>query len=97
MYATVRSYSGPGAAELFEQLARRQDEIRELFIRVEGFVSYTAVQTGPDSGTTVTVCRDHAGAEESTRIAAGWVATNLSAGGNPPTVSGGIAVAHFTA
>jgi hypothetical protein len=98
MYAAVRSYAGPGASELFELLGQRQDEIKDLFTRdVEGFVSYTAVQTGPDSGTTVTICHDQAGAESSSRIAAGWVTTNLTASGNPPTVSGGSAVAYFAA
>ena len=98
MYAAVRSYAGPGASELFELLGQRQDEIKDLFTRdVEGFVSYTAVQTGPDSGTTVTVCQDQAGAEESSRVAASWVAANLATSGAAPTVSGGSAVAHFTA
>jgi hypothetical protein len=98
MYAVVRSYAGQGASELFDALGQRHEEIRELFVRdVHGFVSYTAVQTGPDSGTTVTVCQDQAGAEESSRVAAGWVAANLATSGAAPTVSGGSAVAHFTA
>jgi hypothetical protein len=98
MYAVVRSYAGNGASELFDALGQRHEEIRELFVSdVQGFVSYTAVQTGPDSGTTVTVCQDQAGAEESSRIAASWVAANLATSGAAPTVSGGSAVAHFTA
>jgi hypothetical protein len=100
MYAVVRSYAGNGASELFDALGQRHEEIRELFGRdVQGFVSYTAVavQAGPDSGTTVTVCQDQAGAEESSRVAASWVAANLATSGAAPTVSGGSAVAHFTA
>jgi len=98
MYAVVRSYAGSGASELFDALEQRHEEIRELFLRdVQGFVSYTAIQTEPDSGTTVTVCQDQAGAEESSRIAADWVAANLAVSGAAPTVSGGSAVAHFTA
>jgi hypothetical protein len=98
MYAVVRSYAGNGASELFDALGQRHEEIRELFVRdVQGFVSYTAVQTGPDKGTTVAVCQDQAGAEESSRVAAGWVAANLATSGAAPTVSGGSAVAHFTA
>jgi len=98
MHAVVRSYAGQGASELFDALGQRREEIRDLFIRdVKGFVSYTAVQTGPDSGTTVTVCEDEAGAEESSRVAASWVTANLSTSGNPPTGSAGSAVAYFTA
>jgi hypothetical protein len=98
MYAVVRNYAGSGASELFDALGQRHDEIRELFVNdVPGFISYAAVQTGPDSGTTVTVCQDQAGAEESSRVAAAWVAANLAASGAAPTVSAGTAVACFTA
>jgi hypothetical protein len=98
MYAVVRSYAGHGSSEVFDALGDRHEEIRELFVRdVPGFVSYTAVRTGPDSGTTVTVCQDQAGAEESSRVAASWVTANLATTGAAPTVSGGSAVAHFTA
>jgi len=97
MYAVIRSYAGNGASELFDALGQRHEEIKGLFVRdVKGFVSYTAVQTGPDSGTTVTVCQDQAGAEESSRVAASWVAANIATTGAAPTVSGGSAVAHFT-
>lgn len=99
MYAVVRTYAGQGVSELFEALGQRHDEIQALFVReVQGFVSYTAVQTGADSGTTITVCQDQSGAEESSRVAAGWVAENLStAGVNAPSVAGGTAVAYFAA
>jgi hypothetical protein len=97
MYAVIRSYSGPGATEIFDALEQRHEEIRELFVRdVKGFVSYTAVTTGPDSGATITVCQDQAGTEESSRVAAKWVAENLATSVEPPTVSGGSVVAQFT-
>lgn len=97
MYAVIRSYSGPGATEIFDALEQRHGEIRELFVRdVQGFVSYTAVHTGADSGTTITVCQDEAGAEESSRVAARWVSENLATSADAPTVSGGSVVAHFT-
>ena len=98
MYAVVRSYAGSGTSELFDALGQRHEEIGELFVRdVPGFLSYTAVQTGPDSGTTVTVCQDLAGADESSRVAAGWVKANLATSGVAPIVSRGSAVVHFTA
>ena len=64
MYVAVRSYSGPGASELFDLLGQRQDEIKELIGGVPGFVSYAAARTGDDSGVTVTVCQEKAGTDE---------------------------------
>jgi hypothetical protein len=55
MYAVVRSYSGQGASELFEQLEQRNEEVKDLIGGVPGFVSYTAFRSG-EGGLTVTVC-----------------------------------------
>jgi hypothetical protein len=46
MYAVVRSYSGQGASELFDQLEQRNEEIKDLIGGVPGFVSYTAGRKG---------------------------------------------------
>ena len=78
MYLVVRSYSGPGASELFDLLDARHDEVRELIGGVPGFVSYAAARTGDDSGVTATVCQDKAGTDESSRRAAEWVSQNVS-------------------
>jgi hypothetical protein len=95
MYAVVRSYSGQGASELFDQLEQRNDEIEELIGGVPGFVSYTAVRSS-EGGVTVTVCEDKAGTDESSRRAAEWVRDNISAMGNPPVITEGGTAAHFT-
>ena len=58
----VRSYSGDGASEVFDQLEQRNDEIKELIGGVPGFVSYTAFRSG-DGGSTVTVCQDKTGTD----------------------------------
>ena len=81
MYAMVRSYSGDGASELFDQLEQRNDEIKELIGGVPGFVSYTAFRSG-EGGSTVTVCQDKTGTDESARRAAEWVKENISATAN---------------
>jgi len=44
----------------------------------------------------VTVCDDKAGADESSRRAAEWVKANLSTV-DPPAITEGDAVLHFTA
>jgi len=94
MYAVVRSYSGHGASELFDQLEQRNDEVKDLIGGVPGFVSYTALRSG-ESGLTVTVCQDKTGADESSRRAAEWVKENVSATANPPVISEGGTVVHF--
>src|SRR5256714_6960180 len=95
MYAIVRSYSGDGASELFDQLEQRNDEIKELIGGIPGFVSYTALRSD-DGGSTVTVCQDKTGTDESSRRAAEWVRENISATANPPVTTEGGAVAHFS-
>ena len=64
MHAVVRSYSGQGASELFEQLEQRNEEVKDLIGGVPGFVSYTAFRSS-EGGVTVTVCQDKTGTDES--------------------------------
>jgi hypothetical protein len=94
MYAIVRSYSGEGASELFDQLEQRNDEVKELIGGVPGFVSYTAFRS-TEGGITVTVCQDQTGTDESSRRAAEWVKENVSATANPPVITEGSTVVHF--
>jgi hypothetical protein len=94
MYAVVRSYSGQGASELFNQLEQRNDEIKDLIGGVPGFVSYTAFRSS-EGGATVTVCQDKTGTDESSRRAAEWVKENITATANPPVITEGGTVAHF--
>jgi hypothetical protein len=96
MFAVVRSYSGQGAAELFDVLAERQDDVQELIGGVPGFVTYAAVRSG-DGGVTVTVCEDKAGTDESSRRAAAWVKENVGTTVDPPTISDGDTVVQFSA
>ncbi|MFL6133679.1 MAG: hypothetical protein ACJ72A_12785 [Nocardioidaceae bacterium] len=95
MYAVVRTYSGQGAAELFDLLGQREEDVRALMTGVPGFVSYAAVRSG-DGGVAVTVCEDKAGADESSRLAADWVKENVSATVDRPTITEGDAVLHFS-
>jgi len=95
MYAVVRSYSGNGASELFDQLEQRNEEVEDLIGGVPGFVSYTACRSG-EGGLTVTVCQDKAGTDESSRRAAEWVKENIGATVDPPVITEGSTVAHFT-
>ena len=69
MYAVVRTYSGRGADEVFDVIVRFEVEVKELFESIPGFVSYTAVHSG-NGGTTVSVCEDKTGTDETVRRAA---------------------------
>jgi hypothetical protein len=94
MHAVVRTYSGQGASELFDLLAQREQDIRDLIGGVPGFVSYAAVRDG-DGGVTVTVCQAKEGTDESSRRAAAWVKDNVSTTVDPPTITEGDTVLQF--
>jgi hypothetical protein len=94
MHATIRQYSGTGAEELFDALEQREPEVRELISGVPGFVSYIAFRSG-EGGTTVTICEDEAGTDESTRRAAAWVAENIAVSIGAPSVTEGDASLQF--
>jgi restriction endonuclease Mrr len=94
MHVVVRSYSGQGATELFDRLAEREEEVKELISGVPGFVKYAAFRSG-DGGMTVTICQDKEGTDESSQRAAGWVKENLTATVDPPTISEGSTVLDF--
>ena len=93
MYAVVRRYRN--AMSLFDELARREQDVREVIQGTPGFVSYYLVRSA-DGGATITVCQDQAGTAESTRRAADWVRRNVpDAAGSPPEVTEGEVVFSF--
>ena len=94
MHVVIRSYSGQGASELFALLGQREEDVKTLISGVPGFVSYAALRT-EGGGTTVTVCQDKAGTDESSRRAAEWVKENVSATVEPPAITQGSAVLQF--
>ena len=86
MYATVRTYAG---SEIAAELRRNEETVKRLIGDVPGFRAYYLVES-PHSTTSVTVCDDQAGAEESNRVAAGWISENLpELASSPPTISAG--------
>ena len=89
MHAVTRIYSGSGARELFDLLEQRTSEVEGIMQSIDGFVSYLLVRTA-DGGTSVTVCEDKAGSDESVRRARDWVEANASAlGVDVPRVAEG--------
>jgi len=94
MYATVRRYAGAGA--LGDAMSAKSDDVRKVLTSVPGFVTYYALRDG-DNVTSVTVCDDKAGTEESTRRAADWVKENVKSGGiGAPQISSGNVFISFS-
>jgi hypothetical protein len=75
MHAIVRSYSGPGATQLFDLLEQRKAEVESLIRAVPGFRSYSLIRSD-DGGVSVTVCPDKAGTDESLKVARDWIQKN---------------------
>ena len=73
-FASIRKYNG--APALADELAKRQEDIKSVLRAVPGFHSYYLLKTG-DGAISMTVCEDRAGAEESNRVAAGWLKDKL--------------------
>jgi hypothetical protein len=94
MHAVVRSYSGPGAKELFDVLEENKSEVQRLMRGVKGSISYTLVRTA-DGGTSVTVGETKEATDESIKIAADWVKANSSTGAAAPAISEGDTIVHF--
>ena len=87
MYATIRNYAG--SPDLADGLVDKEDEVKRLVSEIDGFKAYYLIRTA-DGTASVTVYNDRAGAEESNRVAAAWVAENLpELGGVAPQISAG--------
>jgi hypothetical protein len=74
MYATIRAYSGN--RDLADTLAERTEDIRQVISGINGFKAYYLLKIA-EGTTTISVFEDQAGAEESNRAAAAWLAENL--------------------
>jgi hypothetical protein len=94
MHVTLRWYAG--ASALADAMSANAAEIEQLLRGVPGFVAYYAVRDG-ENVTTVTVCQDKTGTDESTRRAAAWVKENMKEGGvAAPRISEGDAYMSFS-
>jgi hypothetical protein len=93
MFATVRIYATGG--EFADALVENADELEQTLVEIAGFNAYYLIRT--DEGVaSVSIYEDEAGAEESTRVAAAWVAENLpDLQVSPPQVRTGEVVLDF--
>ena len=74
MYAVIRAYNGN--FDLADTLAEREEEIRQLIGGINGFRAYYLLKLA-EGTSTISVFDDQEGAEESSRVAAAWLAENL--------------------
>jgi hypothetical protein len=74
MYATIRAYAGN--RDLADTLAEHEEDIRQVISSINGFKAYYLLKIA-EGTTTISVFEDQAGAEESNRAAAAWLAENL--------------------
>ena len=96
MYATLRQSAGIAPAA-FDTLLSHRAEVEALIRQTPGFLHYDLVRT-PDGMTSVTVCKDQAGTEDSNTKVAAWITANLPTWGSvKPTITAGEAVFHFVA
>lgn len=94
MYAVIRRYTH--TPQLFDELVRRQADVKQLIEGVPGFVSYYLVGSSDSSGgASITVCQDQAGTTESSRVAREWVLQNVPASTSPPEVIEGEVLFSF--
>ena len=93
MYAVIRRYKS--APALFDELARREQDVRDVILGVSGFVAYYLVRSG-DGGASITICQDQAGAAESSKRARDWVLENLAdVTGDAPELTEGEVLYNF--
>ena len=74
MYATVRAYSG--STQLADALVSHEADVKSLISGIVGFKAYYLLQLA-EGTSTISIFEDQAGADESSRVAAAWLAENL--------------------
>jgi hypothetical protein len=96
MYATVRQYTGI-TDQAFTALLNRRADVEAVIQQTPGFAQYDLIRTAGGM-TSVTVCADQAGAEDSNKRVATWIQANMPAlAPTPPQIATGESVFHFTA
>jgi len=74
MYGTIRIYTG--ADDLADALVENEVEVKRILGEIDGFKAYYLIRTA-DGTASVSVFENEAGAQESNKVAAAWIAENL--------------------
>ena len=87
MFASIRKYNE--APAFADDLAQRQEEIKAVLRPIHGLQAFYLVKTH-DGVVSMTICDNRESAEESNRVAAGWLKDKLPAfSTRPPEVTTG--------
>lgn len=75
MYGAIRTYRVTDAGELSRRV---RDEFVPMVRDVPGFVAYYVVDAGGGTISSITICEDREGVEESTARAADWIKERIA-------------------
>ena len=92
MYVTIRAYQGN--TELADELASREDTLKEIIGGIDGFRAYYLLKIAEGTAT-VSVFDTKEGADASTDAAAAWLQQNLPGMQATPYVTSGETVVSF--
>lgn len=93
MHTVIRVYND--ATALFDELANRESDVREIISGVPGFVRYGLVRS-ETGGFSITTCESKEGTDESVSRAAAWIKENLpDATGTVPMIIEGDTLFYF--
>ena len=96
MYTSIRRYNvKPDSTD--EVIQRAEKGLVPIVSKAPGFLTYDLVNTGHNTLTTISTFEDRVGAEQSNKLAEGWVKDNLSSlVTEPPMILGGEIGVHKT-
>ena len=96
MYTSIRRYNlKPDSTE--EVIRRTEKDFLPIVTKSPGFLALDVVNTGHNTLTTISTFEDRVGAEQSNKLAEGWVKDNLSSlVTEPPMILGGEIGVHKT-
>ena len=98
MHATIRRYESIDHSRTTELVKRADETLLPALSELPGFYGYSLIDAGNGVMTSVGFFDNEAQADESTRIAAGWLRENKleTALPNPPKITSGKVVVHKT-
>ena len=96
MHATVRRYEGVDASRTEELSKKVNESLLPRLSKLPGFSGYYLIEAGNGVMTSIGLFETSAQAEESTRVAEGWVREEKleSALPNAPKITSGEVIAH---
>src|SRR5687768_4151204 len=96
MHATIRRYDGVDQKRTVELTGKVNESLVPKLRKLEGFKGYYLIEAGDGIMSSLGLFETSAQADESTKVAAGWVRDeNLqNAFPNPPKITSGKVVTH---